>query len=295
MSIQIKALVLTNANYAEYRDLIPSLCKLQTLESFKQLDITEIPTDLPDSLSGINITETGLREIRELPRWLEYLYCQKNQITSLPDRMPKNLKILNCSENQLCRLPQLPQKLKVLYCHDNPLVELPAWFPDSLSMLEISGCNLTELPARLPKSLTKLRCNNNKLVRLPAVLPSSLNSLDCSNNLLVELPHVFPEKLLVINVENNQLSDFDFTNIRANTSIRLGGNPKMPKYRSPLTLNENIKYNIELTNQTVWLRKMYDMKAELLANSHRICYSPARIERLISSGDFDITELASDM
>jgi Leucine-rich repeat (LRR) protein len=293
MSIQIRAVLLTNANYAEYRDLIPHMTKLQNLEAFKQSEITEIPAELPDSLKEINITETGLREIRALPRWLEYLYCHNNQIISLPERMPRSLRVLNCSDNQLLRLPQLPQTIKILYCHGNPLTEVPKWFPDSLTMLDISGCGITELPARLPKSLTKLKCNDNQLTRLP-ILPQELNSIDCNNNQLIELPS-FPSKLLVINVVNNRLINFDFTGVRTNMSIRLGDNPGLPKYRTPLTLKANIDYNIQLTHSTVWQRRMATMKDELIANSHRICYSPARVERLIASGIIDITELSGDL
>jgi len=293
MSIQIRAVSLTNANYAEYWDLIPHMTKLQNLEALKQSEITEIPSELPDSLKEINITETGLQEIRALPRWLEYLYCQKNHIKSLPERMPRSLRVLNCSDNKLVRLPQLPQTIKILYCFGNPLAEVPKWFPDSLTMLDISRCGITELPARLPKSLTKLKCSDNKLVRLP-VLPPELNSLDCSNNQITELPSL-PSKLLVIDAENNQLSEFDFTCIKANMSIRLDGNSGLPEYRSPLTLKANIEYNIQLTHRTVWQRQMTKMKDELIANSHRICYSPARVERLIASGEFEITELAGDL
>ncbi len=293
MSIQIRTVSLTNANYAEYRDLIPHMTKLQNLEAFKQSEITEIPAELPDSLKEINITETGLLEIRALPRWLEYLYCRNNMITSLPERMPRSLRVLNCSDNKLVRLPQLPQTIKILYCSDNPLAEVPKWFPDSLTMLDISGCGITELPARLPKSLTKLKCGDNKLVRLP-VLPSELNSLDCSNNQISEIPNL-PPKLLVIYANNNRLTEFDFTNVRSIMSIRLDGNSGLPEYRSPLTLKANIEYNIQLTRCTVWMRRMTKMKDELITNSHRICYSPARIERLIESGEFEITELAADL
>ena len=294
MSIQIRAISLTNDNYVEYRDLIPMMTKLATLEAHKQPGITEIPDELPDSLKEINIIETGLREIRALPRWLEYLYCQKNQIVELPERMPRNLKVLNCSENQLSGLPQLPQTLKILYCSSNPLVSVPKWFPDSLSMLDISGCGLTELPARLPKLLTKLKCNNNRLVRLPAKLPNELNSLDCSNNLLVELP-LFPEKLQVINARTNNLTIFDFTHARAHMRISLDDNSGLPAYREPLTHRPNIEYNIELTQRTIWLRRMLIMKDELMSTAHRICYSPTRVERLINSGELDITTLGGDL
>lgn len=294
MSIQIRAISLTNDNYAEYRDLIPMMTKLATLEAHKQPGIIEIPTELPDSLKEINIIETGLREIRALPRWLEYLYCQKNQIVELPEQMPRNLKVLNCSENKLSMLPKLPQTLKILYCFNNPLVSVPKWFPDSLSMLDISGCALTELPARLPKSLTKLKCNNNRLISLPAILPGELNSIDCSNNELTEMP-VFPEKLQVINARGNKLTIFDFTHARAHMRISLDDNPGLPAYREPLTHRPNIEYNIELTKKTIWLRRMIVMKEELISTAHRICYSPARIERLITDGSFDITTLVGDL
>ena len=62
--IQISAVALTPENYTEYHELIPSLNRLQTLASYNQPEITEIPADLPDSLNEINITETGLQEIR---------------------------------------------------------------------------------------------------------------------------------------------------------------------------------------------------------------------------------------
>jgi len=294
MSIQIRALALTNDNYAEYRDLIPMMPKLLTLEAHNQPRLTEIPAELPNSLKEINIIETGLREIRALPCSLEYLYCQKNQTVSLPDHMPMNLKVLNCSENQLVELPQLPQTLKILYCFNNPLASVPKWFPDNLSILDISGCGLTQLPARLPKLLTKLKCNNNRLVRLPSKLPNELNSLDCSNNELTEMP-VFPEKLQVINARKNKLIIFDFIHVRAHMRISLDNNPGLPAYREPLTHRPNIEYNIELTKKTIWSRRMNSMQGELISTAHRICYSPARVERLINTGEFDMTELGGDL
>jgi len=295
MSISISALVLTDGNYMIYRGLIPKMDKLATLEAKNQPKITELPDAWPDSLKEINVIETGILEIHTLPRWLEYLYCQKNRLKLLPEQMPKNLKVLNCSENKLISLPQLPQTLKILYCSNNPLASVSQLFPDSLSMLDISGCGLTELPARLPKSLTKLKCNNNQLVQLPTQLPTQLNSIDCSFNLLVELPHL-PENLLVIDARHNNLSIFDFTKVRANMRINIDfNNHQMPEYKVPLTHRSNIEYNITLTQRTIWLRRMQIMKDELLTNSHRICYSPSRIERLIASGEFDITQLASEL
>jgi len=294
MSIQITAVTLTAANYSEYLDLIPTLSRLKTLIAFKQPTITEIPAELPDSLKEINIIMSGLAEIRALPKWLEYLYCQMNNLASLPERMPRNLRILNCSDNHLARLPQLPQTIKVLYCSGNPLKSVPNWLPDSLTMLDISRCGITELPDRLPKSLTNLKCYNNKLVRLPSVLPSELSSLDCSFNQITEIPQL-PYKLLVIDASHNQLSIFDFNGIRQTMSIRLDSNPDLPEYRHPLTLKSNIEYNHGLTQRTLWSRRMKIMKSELLTNSHRICYAPSRVERLVASGELDITELAGDL
>jgi Leucine-rich repeat (LRR) protein len=208
--------------------------------------------------------------------------------------MPRNLIVLNCSENNLTQLPQLPQTLKILYCFGNPLSGPPKWFPDSLTMLDISGCDLEELPDRLPKSLNNLKCNNNKLYKLPEKLPSELNSLNCSYNQITELPQL-PIKLLVINAKANKLTIFDFTNVRANMSICIDDNLDLPQYREPVTHQCNIKFNIELTNKTIWSRRMLIMRDELISTAYRVCYSPARIERLISSGDFNITELGSDL
>ena len=294
MNIQITAVTLTPSNYQEYHDLIPKLARLKTLTSYKHPEITEIPVDLPDSLKEINIIQTGLREIRVLPPWLEYLYCQMNYLESLPDRMPKNLRILNCSSNKLVQLPQLPQTIKVLYCSGNPLKSVPTWFPDSLTMLDISTCGITKLPDRLPESITNLKCHNNNLCQLPSKLPSELSSLDCSFNQITELPPL-PPKLLVIDASNNCLSIFDFNGIRQNTTIRLNNNPDLPGYRHPLTLKGNIIYNHQLTQRITWLRRMNIMKDELIAKANRICYSPSRIERLMVSGQFDFTELAGDL
>jgi len=294
MSIQITAVALTPANFQEYHDLIPTLSRLKTLTSYKHPEITEIPADLPDSLKEINIIQTGLREIRALPLWLEYLYCQMNNLESLPDRMPRNLRVLNCSNNKLMRLPQLPQTIKVFYCSGNPLKSVPTWFPDSLTMLDISTCGITELPAKLPKSITNLKCHNNNLSRLPSKLPSELSALDCSFNQITELPPL-PPKLLVIDASNNCLSIFDFNGIRQTMSIRINENHDLPEYRHPLTLKGNIIYNHQLTQRITWLRRMNIMKDELIANAHRICYSPSRVERLMVSGEFDITELAGDL
>lgn len=289
----ITSLTLTQYNYDEYKNIVQFMCKLNSLVSCDQPGLTEIPCNLPDNIHEINIVATSLSKITYLPRGLEKLYCQQNKLISLPNNLPVNLQFFNCAHNLLTNLPILNKNLIMLNCSNNPLKHAQIYFPNSLSMLDISYCSIYELPDILPQSLIKLRCNNNNLNKLPEKLPKLLRSLDCSNNNLIELP-ILPPKLLVLNATFNKLEIFHFTEEHVHKSMQLNNNPSLPKYRFPLTEINN-KYNIELTMLTIHAKRMKIMKDELILKSYHICYSPNRIERLIATGEYDITKLNVDL
>ena len=68
---------------------------MKYLKTFEQQIITEL--DLSDS---------NLTELPDLPNTLKTLSCDNNQLTELPD-LPDTLEELRCSYNELKKLPDI--------------------------------------------------------------------------------------------------------------------------------------------------------------------------------------------
>jgi len=121
--------------------------------------------------------KSGYRKFKWLPRLpknLEVLICQENELTCLPP-LPKTLKRLYCSCNFLNNLPRLPNSLRELYCGSNKLTSLPT-LPNSLRELHCGENYRLNKLERLPNNLQKLWCNSISLRSLPE-LPNSLKLL----------------------------------------------------------------------------------------------------------------------
>jgi len=143
-----------------------------------------------DSIVYINCSNNNLTELpSNLPESLQILNCRNNNLTELPSNLPGSLRGLDCYNNDLTALPSnLPESLRRLDCFNNDLTSLPSSLPESLQILDCSYNKLTELPSNLPESLQELDCYYNNLTSLPSNLPESLQILNCRNNNLTSLP-----------------------------------------------------------------------------------------------------------
>jgi Leucine-rich repeat (LRR) protein len=87
-------------------------------------------------MEELYITESNIRELRNLSHTLRILHCPDIDLTELPLRLPPHLEELYCSRNALDRLPNLPHTLRVLNCSENFLSDLPSLPP----MIEYLNC-----------------------------------------------------------------------------------------------------------------------------------------------------------
>jgi Leucine-rich repeat (LRR) protein len=111
----------------------------------------------------LDLTDSDLEELPELPPNLKKLFCSGNRLTSLPP-LPDTLELLVCGWNKLTELPQLPARLEELQCENNNLTSLPV-LPNTLIVLNCEDNQITELP-QIPFRLTHLNARNNPIVKL---------------------------------------------------------------------------------------------------------------------------------
>ena len=142
------------------------------------LDIRELPEDLPDTIQLIDVRGTMIRE--------------------LPERLPKSLHTLICHETFLKELPPLPASLKKLDVSGTNLKELIV--PQFLTWLDISGTRLREIPP-LPNTLSFLACSDLEIDELPD-LPIGLTTLICTNTNIRKI-HAVPRYLQNIYLNDN--------------------------------------------------------------------------------------------
>jgi Leucine-rich repeat (LRR) protein len=111
----------------------------------------------------LDLTDSDLAELPQLPPNLKKLLCSGNQLTSLPP-LPDTLELLICGWNKLTELPPLPAKLEVVHCENNNLTSLPM-LPNTLIELNCEDNQITELP-QIPLRLTHLNARNNPIIKL---------------------------------------------------------------------------------------------------------------------------------
>jgi Leucine-rich repeat (LRR) protein len=146
--------------------------------NFYDLDLTELPENLPDDTETLNCVGNSLTQLPKLPEGLNKLLCSNNKLTTLPE-LPPNLKKLSCPVNQLTSLPELNEGLSSIECTFNKLTQLPK-LPNTLTHLFCSNNQLTNLP-ELPNSLTHLVCKDNQLTIIPELPNSLLNFISWRN------------------------------------------------------------------------------------------------------------------
>ena len=115
-----------------------SFKKIQKLENYNEItylnccwnNLSNLPPELPNSLTELWCNDNTLYNLPELPDSLTFLYCSNNNLSSLSE-LPHSLTHLYVYNNNLSSLPELPQSLTYLYCDNNILSDLPE-LPKSL-------------------------------------------------------------------------------------------------------------------------------------------------------------------
>jgi Leucine-rich repeat (LRR) protein len=187
-------------------------------------DITEWPTNLPNSLKKLDIYcplvkdipslgenlkhlelkwSDNLRSLPEvLPPNLESLRLFSSDITSLPKILPASLKTLDLSNSQITELPDLPEGLDCLNLTDTPVTTLPQ-LPNSLTSLECTRTQITELPTLSHTKLWSLCITDTKVDKLPE-LPETLRSIYATRSSLKELP-MLPDELNTLRLKDTPI------------------------------------------------------------------------------------------
>lgn len=153
-------------------------------------DDAETMTPIPSFVRGFTASFKCIKDLGVLPPNLRYLDIQDSSIETLQD-LPLTLESLVISNTKITQLPSLAhlKSLKVLNIKNCAIGTLPE-LPPNLDELNISGTDITELPVQLPR-LTCLWCSDTSIKVLPS-LPSCLMYLDVSNTQVVSLPELPP-------------------------------------------------------------------------------------------------------
>lgn len=166
-------------------------------------NLSNLPDNLPDTLTSLDAATCSLKRLPKLPRSLEMLHVAGNELDALPD-MPPGLRGLDARSNKIRGVSAaLPGTLTKLYLSNNPLRVVPR-LPDGLTHLHLDGAGLRNLPS-LPRELVELSVQDNVLMRLDHVLPSGLKILVASDNPLMELP-ILPDGLERLSVNSTLVS-----------------------------------------------------------------------------------------
>lgn len=151
---------------------------LSTQLCLANLDIRELPEDLPNTITYIDIRGTLIQK--------------------LPEKLPTSLQTLDCCGTFLKRLPPLPAFLKKLDVSGTNIKHLIP--PPSLMWLDISGTEICHIPP-LPNTLSFLACSDLEIDELPD-LPFGLTTLVCVNTNIRKI-HAVPPHLRNIYLNGN--------------------------------------------------------------------------------------------
>ena len=158
--------------------------------------------DLPPQLKWLDCASTDLLALpNDLPDSLEFLDCSNIGLTSLPSTWPAGLRELLAGSNDLTVLSDLPPALEILYVNFNDIF-LIVQLPSTLLVLDCQSNDLTGLPA-LPPGLVRLGAGVNQISVLPA-LPATLEELVMSYNDLTNLP-ALPPALRELYISSNSV------------------------------------------------------------------------------------------
>ncbi|KAM9327732.1 decorin-like [Pholidichthys leucotaenia] len=188
-------------------------CHLRVIQC-SDLGLTEVPKDIPDDASLLDLQNNKITEIKEndfkslkglhalilvnnklttihpkafspLTK-LQRLYLSKNFLKDIPTNMPKSLQELRIHENEITKIKKASfqgmSHVIVMELGSNPLkaagIEAGA-FGDlkRISYIRIADTNITEVPKGLPTSLSELHLDGNKITKVTADRFKGLNHL----------------------------------------------------------------------------------------------------------------------
>ena len=164
-----------------------------------------------ENLRNLEINNHKITRIKNIPKTLEILICDNNQIDSLDISHLTQLKRLKCANNQLRYLDfSKNSSLEVAVYSNNPIQNQLDSLPKGLQVWKCSNTNLkinNGLAENISfhKELSVWECNSNQLIALPEKLPAKLNCLSCENNLLTAIENL-PPNLDSLNCSHNQIS-----------------------------------------------------------------------------------------
>ena len=125
---------------------------------------------LPDSIEMLNISNSYITGIYNLPRNLIKLDASMTLISSLPYRMPENIVHINLAESKLKN------------------AGLPKFWGSRLQILNLRYNKLKQIPSNLPETLLNLNVSNNFIQEISKPIPNSVECLNISNNHLFVIP-----------------------------------------------------------------------------------------------------------
>ena len=141
-------------------------------------NLTNLPENLPDSLSVLHCPDNHLTDIPILPESLNTFYAWDNNFETID--LSIGLKSVILSRNySLSDIGNLPPELRQLRLTSCPITSIQT-LPNNLRELDLCHTNINYLP-ELPESLEELYIQGTPLINLPN-LPDSLEILSFNTN-----------------------------------------------------------------------------------------------------------------
>jgi hypothetical protein len=136
---------------------------VQTIWFHREGELVEI-NGFPKTLKRLNWNRQLLTELTNLPKDLEVLECEFNNLEELDfsENRYSKLKILKCSNNFLSKIENLPETLEEIYCENNQIKRLNLQNVVNLKVLHCSN-NQSIILEGFPPSILDFKGENNPL------------------------------------------------------------------------------------------------------------------------------------
>ncbi|MCS3432351.1 hypothetical protein [Klebsiella sp. BIGb0407] len=189
----------------------------------RNLNLTTLPDFLPQNILELEIENTSLSSLSQLPSALQKLTVHDISLIRLP-KLPAGLQHLDLHTHQLIKVPALPLNLVTLKL-DTLLTRIPA-LPLNLVTLTVDS-QLTKMP-ELPPKLQVLELRNTKFTSLPP-LPSGLKRLLIADTKLASLPESIASlsREAEVLLSNNPLTERTLLTLRNMTRASDYSGPKI--------------------------------------------------------------------
>lgn len=166
----IQRLILSHNPFRSLEMVVHWSTRLHTLDLRKTQLWGTLPTNLPEGLRILNVSDTHLTHIVGLPAGLEELYVTYTDLKTFPAVLPDGLRLLEAGEGALRNRG------------------LPIRWPATLKRLDLHGNSLTRIPRGLPEGLLELNLASNRIEAI-APVPASLRILHLGRNRIREVPN----------------------------------------------------------------------------------------------------------